>query len=102
MKALLRVALLAALLIPFGVATKAAPVSPGSTDTKITKSLTLVHGRHRSCRRGYGGWHRHKRIRRRGPDRWIRRRCYPRYRRHHRHRYRHRHCVRVGPVEICE
>lgn len=98
MTSFLKVALLATLLVIFGAETNAAPVNPGSTGTKITESLILVHGRHRSCRRDYDGWHRHKRIRRRGPDRWIRRRCYPWYGRRHRRHY----CVRVGPVEICE
>lgn len=98
MTSFLKAALLAALLIPFGAETNAAPINPGSTNPQIAESLTLVHGRHRSCRLGYDGWHRHKRIHRHGRDRWVRRRCHPWYGRGHR---RH-HCVRVGPVQICE
>jgi hypothetical protein len=98
MTSLLKAALLAALLIPFAGGANAAPVSPGSTDTRVAESVTLVHGTHRSCRRGEAGWHRHERIRRRGPDRWVRRRCHP----WHGRGRRPDHCVRVGPVLICE
>jgi hypothetical protein len=98
MTSFLRAALLAVLFIPFGATLNAAPVSPGSTDAKVTESVTLVHGRHRSCRRGYRGWHRHVRIRRPGPDRWVLRRCH----RWHGRGRRPDNCVRVGPVRICD
>jgi hypothetical protein len=85
-------------MIPFAGGANAAPVSPGSTGAHVTEGMTLVHGRHRSCTRGYDGWHRHERIRRRGPDRYVRRRCHT----WHGRGRRPNHCVRVGPVLICD
>ena len=54
-------------------------------------NLVLVHGNHRSCERGRGGWHRHNRFgERRSCRRWDGRGQRPDT------------CVRVGPIWYCD
>ena len=42
-------------------AANAAPLSATSMNAEVGNGLELVHGGHRSCRAGAGGWHRHTR-----------------------------------------
>lgn len=69
----------------------AAPVNVGQVPDGLSSGLILVHGRHRSCERGPGGWHRHNRYGERRPCReWRGEGRRPDY------------CVRVGPLWYCD
>lgn len=73
-------------------AANAAPIqsSPAGA-TEPGAGLTQVHGFHRDCRRGPGGWHRH--------NKWGQRRaCRPWGGKGKRPDY----CVKVGPVYYCD
>jgi hypothetical protein len=77
-----------------------APASAAQIHAGIAASakgkVIKVHGRHRRCRRGRAGWHRHRW--RRGDLRRIP--CQPWYG-HRRHRYE-RDCIKIGDfVRIC-
>lgn len=88
----------AALLTGFAATANAAPISTVAPDAGIgvNSNLVEVHGRHRACRFGARGWHRH--VWRRGER--IRIPCRS-YRRDYRHRY-DRDCIRIGDVlKIC-
>ena len=88
----------AALLMGSAAYASAAPGSAIGPNAGIgaNSNLVEVHGRHRACRQGYEGWHRH--TWRRGER--VRIRCRS-YRRDYRHRY-DRDCIRIGDVlKIC-
>jgi hypothetical protein len=81
----------------------AAPASPSTAliNSGIAAATTMdnviqVHGRHRRCRNGIAGWHRHKWVR--GDRRRIR--CRPWHERR-RHSYE-RDCIKIGNfIRIC-
>ena len=54
-------ALFAAALTMGVSAAHAAPLSATQANAEVDNGLELVHGGHRSCRAGAGGWHRHTR-----------------------------------------
>jgi hypothetical protein len=90
----------AALLTGFAASANAAPnsaVGPNALGgANSERNLVEVHGRHRACRFGVRGWHRH--TWRRGER--VRISCRS-YRRDYRHRY-DRDCIRIGDVlKIC-
>lgn len=95
MMRLIQIAIAAVIFAASASFASAAPATNlGDVGTKITSGLTEVHGRHRACRRGPGGWHRH--VWRRG--RFQRRQC-----RQWRGRgNRPRDCVKVGPIYFCD
>jgi hypothetical protein len=81
----------AVLAITASVAGAAAPSSVGPVAEGVDNSLVRVHGYHRSCERGPGGWHRHNQWGERRPcRRWDGRGRRPDY------------CVRVGPIWYCD
>jgi hypothetical protein len=49
-----------ALVMAMNVA-KAAPLPATQANSSVGSGVDLVHGGHRSCRAGPGGWHRHAR-----------------------------------------
>jgi hypothetical protein len=69
----------------------AAPSNMGQLLDGQTAGIVRVHGEHRSCQRGPGGWHRHNRFGERRPCReWRGGGRRPDY------------CVRVGPLWYCD
>jgi hypothetical protein len=69
----------------------AAPSYVGQLPDGQTAGVVRVHGEHRSCQRGPGGWHRHNRFGERRPCReWRGEGRRPDY------------CVRVGPLWYCD
>lgn len=54
-------ALFAAALMMGMSTANAAPLSATQANAEVDNGLELVHGGHRSCRAGAGGWHRHTR-----------------------------------------
>jgi hypothetical protein len=89
----------AALLTGFAASANAAPASAVGPNAfggaNSERNLVEIHGRHRACRFGARGWHRH--TWRRGER--VRIPCRS-YRGDYRHR-NERECFRVGPVKIC-
>jgi hypothetical protein len=69
----------------------AASFNVGEPQQRLTNDVTKVHGNHRSCRRGPGGWHRHNRFGERRPCRQWRGQG-----------RRPNACVRVGPIWYCD
>jgi hypothetical protein len=69
----------------------AAPANLGQATDGLSNGLIKVHGFHRSCERGPGGWHRHNRFGERRPCREWRGRG-----------RRPDSCVRFGPVWYCD
>jgi hypothetical protein len=68
----------------------ATPVANGLGET-LGEHIVRVHGDHRSCERGGGGWHRHNRYGERRPCReWRGEGRRPDY------------CVRVGRAWFCD
>lgn len=71
--------------------TSAAPVKVAQVPEGLSGGLVQVHGEHRSCQRGPGGWHRHNRYgERRHCREWRGEGRRPDY------------CVRVGPIWYCD
>src|SRR4029079_7584169 len=69
----------------------AAPATMGHVPDGLSNGLIQVHGNHRSCQRGPGGWHRHNRFgERRQCREWDGRGRRPDA------------CVRVGPIWYCD
>lgn len=69
----------------------AAPATIGHVPDGLSSGLIQVHGYHRSCQRGPGGWHRHDRFgERRLCRQWDGRGRRPDA------------CVRVGPIWYCD
>lgn len=69
----------------------AVPANFGQLPEGLSSDIVRVHGRHRSCERGPGGWHRHNRYGERRPCReWRGQGRRPDY------------CVRVGPIYYCD
>jgi hypothetical protein len=69
----------------------AAPSNIGQMPEGVSNGVVQVHGNHRSCERGPGGWHRHNQFGERRPCReW-----------HGRGR-RPDACVKFGPVWYCD
>jgi hypothetical protein len=69
----------------------AAPSNVGQVPEGLSNGVVQVHGNHRSCERGPGGWHRHNQFGERRPCReW-----------HGRGR-RPDACVKFGPVWYCD
>lgn len=69
----------------------AAPANVGQAPNGLSNGVIQVHGSHRSCERGRGGWHRHNRWGERRPcRRWDGRGSRPNA------------CVRVGPIWYCD
>jgi hypothetical protein len=91
MVATLRAIAAAAVLTAAGSIASAGSISVGQPQDGIGNSVIKVHGNHRSCERGPGGWHRHNRFGERRP-------C----RRWHGQGRRPDYCVRVGPVYYCD
>lgn len=74
----------------------AVQINSGIAAATTAENVIQVHGRHRRCRQGYAGWHRHRWAR--GERRRIRCRTWHERRRH---RYE-RDCIRIGDViRIC-
>jgi hypothetical protein len=87
----LKTAVLAAFVTAAASTAGAAPSNLGQLGDTKTNGIVLVHGYHRSCERGPGGWHRHNRFGERRPCReWRGQGRRPDY------------CVRVGPVWYCD
>jgi hypothetical protein len=69
----------------------AAPSNVGQMVDGVSNGVTQVHGGHRSCERGPGGWHRHNRYgERRHCRTWDGRGRRPDA------------CVKFGPVWYCD
>jgi hypothetical protein len=70
----------------------AAPVNMGQVTDGVSNGLIQVHSDHRSCRRDWGGWHRHGRYSgdRRSCRRWSGRGRRPDA------------CVKFGPFWYCD
>jgi hypothetical protein len=80
-----------ALLAVAASAAGAAPANMSQLPDGVSNDVVRVHGYHRSCERGPGGWHRHNRYGERRPCReWSGGGRRPDY------------CVRVGPVWYCD
>ena len=81
----------AALLAATASIASAAPTSVGQMREGLSNGVIQVHGDHRSCQRGRGGWHRHNRFGERRPCReWRGEGRRPEA------------CVRVGPIWFCD
>jgi len=87
----LRILAGAGLLAATASITNAAPMSVGQELGAGSNALVQIHGSHRSCERGPGGWHRHNRY-------GERRHC----REWHGQGRRPDYCVRVGGVYFCD
>jgi hypothetical protein len=87
----LRILGAASLLAVTASITNAAPISVGQAPGGMSNDLVQIHGSHRSCERGPGGWHRH--------NRYGERRSCREWRGHGR---RPDYCVRVGEVYFCD
>jgi hypothetical protein len=78
-------------LLATGSAAIAAPTGMVAVQSGVSSDLVLVHGNHRSCQRGSGGWHRHNRFGERRPcRRWDGRGRRPDA------------CVKFGPIWYCD
>ena len=87
----LRILAGASLLAATASITNAAPLNVGQELGAVSNDLVQVHGGHRSCERGPGGWHRHNRYgERRYCREWRGQGRRPDY------------CVRVGGVYFCD
>jgi hypothetical protein len=84
--------LAAASLLAIAASTaNAAPMNLNQETGGVRHDLVQIHGGHRSCERGPGGWHRHNRYgERRLCREWRGQGRRPDY------------CVRVGGVYICD
>lgn len=81
----------AALLASTASMASAIPANIGQLPEGLSNDTMRVHGYHRSCQRGPGGWHRHNRYGERRPCReWHGRGRRPDY------------CVRVGALWFCD
>lgn len=81
----------AALLAATASVAGAAPTNVGHMPVGLSSDVVQVHGDHRSCQRGPGGWHRHNRYgERRHCREWRGEGRRPDY------------CVRVGPLWYCD
>jgi hypothetical protein len=82
----------AALIVASTGFAAAAPANVGQLPGGVRTDLVIpVHGFHRSCQRGPGGWHRHNRYgERRLCRRWDGRGRRPNA------------CVQVGPIYYCD
>jgi len=90
----------AGLLMAAAASANAAPISAFGQSTDMSANsagnLIEVHGGHKRCRYGLGGWHRH--VWRHGKR--IRIPCHS-YRRNHRHRHNDA-CIIIGDfLKIC-
>jgi hypothetical protein len=80
-----------ALLAAMASTANTAPVNFSHVADRLNRDLVQVHGYHRSCERGPGGWHRHNRYgERRHCREWRGEGRRPDY------------CVRVGPLWYCD
>ena len=87
----LRILAAASLLAATASITNAALLNVGQEPGGVSNGLVQIHGGHRSCERGPGGWHRHNRYgERRHCREWHGRGRRPDY------------CVRVGGVYFCD
>jgi len=87
----LRILAAASLLAATASISNAAPLNVGQEPGEVSNDLVQVHGGHRSCERGPGGWHRHNRYgERRLCREWRGGGRRPDY------------CVRVGGVYFCD
>jgi len=69
----------------------AVPANIAQPPEGLSSDIVRIHGNHRSCERGPGGWHRHNRYGERRPCReWRGQGRRPDY------------CVRVGPIYYCD
>src|SRR4029453_3116333 len=81
----------AAILAALTSIASAAPATMGYVPDGLSNGVIQVHGSHRSCERGPGGWHRHNRFGEYRPCReWDGRGRRPDA------------CVRVGPIWFCD
>lgn len=80
-----------ALLAATASIASAAPGAVGPVADGLSNGVVLVHGNHRSCERGPGGWHRHNRYGERRPCREWRGSG-----------RRPDSCVRFGPIWYCD
>ncbi len=87
----LKISAAAVLLAATASIAGAAPAGIGQVPDGAYSGVVQVHGRHRSCERGPGGWHRHNRF---GERRLCRE-----WRGQGR---RPDACVRVGPIWYCD
>jgi hypothetical protein len=81
----------AGFLVAMASAAGAAPANVGSVADGLSNSVVQIHGNHRTCRRGPGGWHRHNRF---GERRLCRE-----WRGGGR---RPSSCIKVGPIWYCD
>ena len=81
----------AALLAVTASMASAAPANMSQVQDGASSNIVKVHGNHRSCERGRGGWHRHNRFGERRPCRQWRGQG-----------RRPDSCVRFGPVWYCD
>ena len=84
---------LAAMVLLASTASMVGAVSPNVAQPSdgLSSDVIRIHGNHRSCERGPGGWHRHNRYGERRPCReWRGQGRRPDY------------CVRVGPIYYCD
>ena len=81
----------AALLASTASMAGAVPANVSQLSEGLSSDIVRVHGNHRSCERGPGGWHRHNRYGERRPCReWRGEGRRPDA------------CVRVGPIWYCD
>jgi hypothetical protein len=81
----------AALLASTASMASAVPANIAQPPEGLSSDIVRIHGNHRSCERGPGGWHRHNRYGERRPCReWRGQGRRPDY------------CVRVGPIYYCD
>jgi hypothetical protein len=87
----LKILAAAGLLFASAGLASAAPANIGQVTEGLSNGLVQVHGGHRSCQRGYGGWHRHNRFgERRSCRQWRGRGRRPDA------------CVKFGPIWYCD
>jgi hypothetical protein len=87
----LKTVAVAALLAATASMATAAPANVGHLPDGLSSDLVRVHGDHRSCQRGPGGWHRHNRNGERRPCReWRGEGRRPDA------------CVKFGPIWYCD
>jgi len=81
----------AALLAATASMASAAPANMSQVPAGMSGDIVQVHGNHRSCQRGPGGWHRHNRHGERRPCREWRGQG-----------RRPDSCVKFGPIWYCD
>ena len=91
MKTVLKTLAAASLLAAAASYAYAAPANVAGAGQDVDNGVVQVHGNHRSCERGPGGWHRHNRLGERRPCREWRGQG-----------RRPDSCVKCGPAWFCD